>query len=495
MDDRSAPSPSDLAGKHDHGCLPAWNVGDLPEPPPFSARGILRTIGPGAILLVGSIGGGEWVVGPMTAAQYGRGILWLATVAIVLQAIFNLEAVRYAIYSGEPILTGIMRLRPGPKLWGPLYIALAVAQLGAPALAAAAANVLFAAFTQRMPGDEDQFVRVWLTLLIIVTGVVLLLSGRKVERTLERLSWFMVSFILVFLVAVNIAFVPFAEWGKTFGGFFQFGYWPSEMNLMLISAFAATAGSGGLGNLAISNWFRDKGFGMGKHVGGIGGLLAHGEEVKLAPVGRVFLPTSDNLRRWATWWRHALVDQNMLWAFGCVLGMFLNVNLVVYMLRGGELPSEHAMGVFQAEYLSRTLSVLWPLTLLNGFWILFSTHLGNTDILVRTVSDTLWAGFPRTQMLSPSRIYALLLALFSVFGGLAINLGTAMFLFQILGSVAGIVTALAAVQILIVNRRFLPQEIQPALWRQLGLAACALFYGVIAVALIFRMLSSLGSGA
>src|SRR5690606_6054246 len=104
--------------------------------------------------------------------------------------------------------------------------------------------------------------------------------------------------------------------------------------------------------------------------------------VKLAPVGRVFLPTSDNLRRWATWWRHALVDQNMLWAFGCVLGMFLNVNLVVYMLRGGELPSEYAMGVFQAEYLSRTLSVLWPLTLLNGFWILFSTHLGNTDILV-----------------------------------------------------------------------------------------------------------------
>ena len=37
-----------------------------------------------------------------------------------------------------------------------------------------------------------------------------------------------------------------------------------------------------------------------------------------------------------------------------------------------------------AEHLWRGL---WVLALLNGFWILFSTHLGNTDLLVRTVTD------------------------------------------------------------------------------------------------------------
>src|SRR5215211_6971965 len=92
----------------DHGCLPDWQSGDLPEPLPLTGRKVLRTIGPGAIRLAGSIGGGEWIVGPLMAVKYGTGILWVATLAIFLQMVFNLEAVRYTLYSGEPVLTGIM---------------------------------------------------------------------------------------------------------------------------------------------------------------------------------------------------------------------------------------------------------------------------------------------------------------------------------------------------------------------------------------------------
>src|SRR6188768_1012664 len=95
----------------DHGCLPQWRNAELPEPLPFSFSNTLRTIGPGAILLAAAIGGGEWIVGPLMAVKYGPTILWIATAGIVIQSLFNLEAVRYTLGTGEPIITGIMRLR------------------------------------------------------------------------------------------------------------------------------------------------------------------------------------------------------------------------------------------------------------------------------------------------------------------------------------------------------------------------------------------------
>ena len=62
-----------------------------------------------------SIGGGEWLVGPAAAVKYSASIFLIASIAIVLQVIFNLEAIRYTLYTGEPIYGGIMRLRPGRR--------------------------------------------------------------------------------------------------------------------------------------------------------------------------------------------------------------------------------------------------------------------------------------------------------------------------------------------------------------------------------------------
>jgi hypothetical protein len=45
--------------------------------------------------------------------------------------------------------------------------------------------------------------------------------------------------------------------------------------------------------------------------------------------------------------------------------------------------------------------------------------------------------------------------------------------------------AIGAVQILLVNRRFLPKEIRPPLWRQGALVICAVVYGGITVALLW----------
>lgn len=501
-----AASESPEEYKADHGDLPAWQINDLPEPLPMSFRNIIRTIGPGAILLAGSIGGGEWIVGPLATVKYGTGILWVATLGIFLQMVFNLEAIRYTLYCGEPVVTGIMRLNPGSKFWGLFYVLVGFAQLATPAMAMSCANVLLTAASGRLPDGSggDRFPLMWISWGVLLLTVILLQSGKSIEKVLERLSWGMVIFIFAFLLIANVLFVPLATSWKTFKGFFtplvmlteiQWTSWadwkdafsnrliPSNMNWALLGVFAATAGSGGLGNLAISNWTRDKGLGMGRYMGSIGGALATSEEQEVRPIGIRFLPTADNLRRWAIWWKYSLMDQSILWAMGCVAGMYLNVNLAQAIVTPDNIPADSAAGAFQAAYMAEKLwSGFWVLALVNGFWILFSTQLGNTDCLTRVSADVLWAGFPKLRSTRASRIYLCLLVALSVWGVGILAIGKSAFdLFQYLGLIANPILAIGAIQILRVNTRFLPKQIQPPLWRRACLVLCAIVYGVLAV--------------
>lgn len=491
-----APS-AETSTTRDHGCLPDWQTQDLPEPLPFSIPNALKMIGPGAILLAGSIGGGEWIVGPMMTVKYGRGILWLATVAIFLQMMFNLEGIRYTLYTGEPILTGIMRLRPGSKLWGGFYIFIGIAQLATPALALGSANVIFASMNRRMPANDgsDASILFWLATVVIGVTVVLLLSGRSIERVLERISWVMVGLIFVFLAIVNIVFVSIGDWMQTIAAFFVPSALPDEMDFTMLALFTATAGSGGIGNLVISNWVRDKGFGMGALTGGIGGVLAE-DHIETAAVGSVFPITESNLARWKHWWKYVMADQAALWALGCLIGMFLNVNIAAAIIPSGTELSGNEAGVFQADFMARSLwDGFWSLCLLNGFWVMFSTHIGNTDGLTRTISDISWAAWPKVQRRSSSRLYAIVLMTIVIWGIVALRLGdNALSLFKILGIVAGPILAIAAVQILRVNTRFLPPELRPGLFRRAMLVVCGVFYGTLSLIVVGHQISSLLGG-
>jgi hypothetical protein len=466
--------------------LPPWGRDDLPEPLPFSFRNALRTIGPGAILLATAIGGGEWLVGPSISIKHGVGIMWIATLGIGLQVLFNLEAIRYTLYSGEPIISGMMRLRPGANFWGVTYVAITMFQLCAPALGMAAAGVVFASIYGHAPspGNMGHYV---ITYGVLLLTLVLLSLGGTVERTLERLSWWMIAFIFAFLLFVNVAVVPWHHSWQTLQGFLSFGHIPADMNWTLLAALAATAGSGGIGNLTLTNWVRDKGMGMGGRVGAIPSLVG-GRKIDLSLNGKVFPVDSTNLARWRTWWKFVVVDQMWLWGVGCFIGMYLNVNLATAVTPAGIETTGMEAGVLQATYLAKKMgNALWYLGLLNGFWILFSTQLGNTDILVRTITDIVWVACPglrESRRLNVGRLYFLLLSYFTLLGTAIIHAGTAMQLFTYLASVAGMVMVLASVQVLWINTTLLPPELRPSWWRRAGLVACALFYATVSVMMI-----------
>jgi hypothetical protein len=165
--------------------------------------------------------------------------------------------------------------------------------------------------------------------------------------------------------------------------------------------------------------------------------------------------------------------------------MFLNVNLAAAIVPADEQLKDYAAGAFQAKYMADQLwHGFWVLALVNGFWVLYSTHLGNTDTLVRTLCDMGWASLPGLRRWHASRVYAVILIGLTAFGLVSIHFGSVVELFKILGLVASPVLALAAVQILRVNLRFLPREIRPPWWRCAALVACALVYGGITVVVV-----------
>ena len=508
MSDAAAPTEKIAEAVPSPGALPAWTRGELPAPVPFGWRNIFRAIGPGIIVLGGSIGTGEWLLGPAVTAKYGGGLLWLATVAILLQLALNLSCVRYTLYSGEPVFTGFMRCRPGPRFWAILYLLVDSGSLW-PAFAMSVATLLAAAFmgVGHIPDVSiaaDR--RLVLTLGYVMTFVVVLLVtfGGKVYNALNAVMSVMVIYILGYLTWVGFMLVSADTWHKVLTGFFSFGRVPSGLALQdwsVIAGFAAYAGAGGLSNATISNYVRDKGWGMGAQVGAIPSIVG-GSQITLSHLGKVFTPTAENLRRWKLWWHYVLFDQGVIWAIGCFGGVLLPALLTVNFVPTGtdffgkqaEVASIQARGI--AGALPQYGNLLWTLTLICGFFILFSTQVQVVDHVARRWTDILWtggsAGAAKLEEHQVKYIYYGVMLAYTVLGCILMPLAKPFTMVVISACTGGFAMVVTALHSLYVNRRFLPRSLQGEGWRrplrEVALVACALFYGVMTILAVYGVL-------
>ncbi len=478
------------------GELPAWEVADIPAPPRFNWRNAIAIIGPGAILLGTSIGSGEWLIGPAVTARFGGALLWIATASIILQVVMNMEFVRYTMYTGEPIYTGFMRTKPSSTFWAWVYAILAFLQLGWPGWALSAATALAAAFIGRIPGDADASLVQIFGLICFLSTVAIAAFGAKIERTMELVQWFFIVAILLFLIVIGVAFTSLATWGRVATGFVSFGTVPQGVDWVLLGGFAAYAGAGGVINGAISNWFRDKGFGMGGAVGYIPALIG-GRKVTLTHEGKVFPTTPENKRRWNEWWKFAGADQYGLWVVGCFLGMGLPALLTLQFIPPGTQIQGFGVAAYQAEYLSRAWGgAMWFITLLVGFWILYSTQIGITDGFVRMVTDIIWTGSRRVREWRGGDIryvYYSVLGVFTVWGIILLFSGIRpLFLILLGANIAGLNFVFLGLHTLYVNRKFLPRELRPSLWREAVIVLAALFFAFFFINAVPGILKQLG---
>ena len=133
--------------------------------------------------------------------------------------------------------------------------------------------------------------------------------------------------------------------------------------------------------------------------------------------------------------------------------------------------------------------VFWYLTLLCGFWILFSTQLGIVDGLPRATTDILWSASPRLRRGGDvRRVYYGVLVVFAIWGCIGLNLARPITLIIIGANAAAFIFVVEAIHTLVVNRKFLPRELRPPLWREACLVLCSLFYGAFLSIAIYRLL-------
>ena len=478
----------------DGGTLPDWEVAELPAPPRYKfSLAFAGILGPGIIALGASIGSGEWLLGPAITAQYGGTLLWIATIAIALQAVLNTEAIRYTLYTGEPMLSGYMRCKPGPPFWAIFYSSVDFFSSW-PAWAMAAATALAAAWLGYMPQDADQStVRVFAYLIFFgCLGIVMF--GGKIYNALEKVLLFMVVWIIGYLVIVNLFLVPPSVWWTVIKGFFSFGALPAdvkgeEFDWLLLGAFAAYAGSGGLGNVTISNYVRDKGWGMSSLVGAIPSIIG-GQNVKLSHLGKVFRISPENLERFKEWWKYVRFEQYFIWLVGCFVGLALPAMLTITFVDSGQEMDQWSAAAFQAEGLAKQGGqIFWFLTLLCGFWVLFSTQLGSVDGVPRRYTDIIWTGFKSVRKMGEHDakwIYYPILIAYITWCIISMYIGKPLLMVVVSATIGGYQLVITSLHTLYVNRKFLPKEIQPPIWKQVGLVLCAGFYSIFGTITVYQ---------
>ena len=204
--------------------MPRWNSGELIDAPRFVRKHWYAFLGPGLVAGASAIGGGEWLLGPLVTARYGGALLWLATLSILAQGLYNIEVSRYTLYTGEPIFTGKFRTLPGPQFWLLVYLILDFGTVFPYLAATAATPVMILLLGGEMPAPDSVPLHWWMHKFtatgILVASIVPLIFGGKVYNSLKAVMSFKLVAVFGFLLnSCRLLFPPVhldRHWNRLF---------------------------------------------------------------------------------------------------------------------------------------------------------------------------------------------------------------------------------------------------------------------------------------
>jgi hypothetical protein len=531
MSESTAVADAPLAPHPGSPAMPRWNVGELPEPPRVSWRTIALLLGPGLVSGGAAIGAGEWLSGPAVTARYGAAMLWLATISILGQVVYNFEISRYTLYSGETIFTGKFRTLPGPRFWLIVYLCLDFGSVF-PDAAAGAATPLVAAILGRLPNAESaditvnllgfgltdqQFMRL-MAYVLFLGALTPLIFGGKVYNSLKALMTFKIVAVLGFLLIIAVLYSKPETWREIGSGFFKFGTIPVQATdaptasgyatdnifvslwqgrgipeldwsmVAMLAALASIAGSGGLTNTALSGYTRDQGWGMGKHVGAIPSAIG-GHKFSLSHMGTVFHVSAESLRRWKGWLRHLSRDQLIVWMPACFIGIALPSMLSVQFLERGKETNDWKLAVMTADGVKQAIGPDWGLffwygVMLCGFLVLSTTMASTADGILRRWVDVFWTGSPRLRKWDAKgirKLYFFVLCGYAVFGVTSLSLMPEPgMLLKWATNIYNYALGFSCWHALYVNTSLLPKELRPGWFNRICLVLAGVYFSSLA---------------
>ena len=467
--------------------LKPFEKAELPAPPKPKGLSWIGVVGPGVIVLGASIGSGEFLLGPAAFVQYGLVLLWVTLVAAFLQTVLNTELMRWTIATGEPVVTGFMRTKPAAQFWAWFYAILYFLQVGWPGWAGAAAGAIFFLIFRDLAGPGQELTHYLIGVGTFALCVGILLFGKRIERTLELLNWILIAAIIGGFLILAAIFVAPETWMAAGAGLVgydpsagAFRFIPEGVDWFLIGAFAAYSGAGGVINLTLSNWARDKGYGMGERAGYIPAAVG-GERTRLAPTGYTFDTDANAMTRWRGWWRIVRADQWGVYFVGAMLGMVLPAVLYVTFIEGGtDIRGLSVAAALANAMASQAGAIFGGVIAMMAVWVLFKTQLDILEGMTRAITDILWTGSRTVRRWRGGDVrfvYYTVLGVLAVWGVIALALAAPIFLLQLGANMAGVVFVISPLHLLYINTKFLPEAVRPPMWRRVALVAMSLFYG------------------
>jgi hypothetical protein len=457
---------------------PAPDLKELPEAP-TRTWGI---IGPGLVSSGVGLASGEFILWPFIASQVGLVFLWGAVFGVVIQWFLNLEIERYTLATGETALTGFSRMW---KHWGLVFVVFILFANAWPGWATSSATLV-----TYMTGGSVTAITV---AMLVATGAILTLAP-VVYTALERLITVKVIAIGgFFLLALAFALTS-DSWAALPSAVTHAGRVPN-LEFALMMGAIAFAGAGGGQNLCQSNWIRDKGFGMGRHIQRLVSPVTGKEEAASTARACVFALTAESLGRWKRWWRFANVEQALTFVLVTVLTIVLTSMLAHSTLFGRPgLPNTIDFLRVEGEVLTSAVGgwfgrLFWII----GAYSLFAATVGIIDYTARLAADVLKWTYLRESKLSESRLYFFVVWALVASGSSIVLLGVRqpLVLLVISACTGGLMMFVYSILLVVMNRRSLPDVLKTPVWRAVVLAFSALFFGYLSFLTIQQQVAKL----
>ena len=263
--------------------------------------------------------------------------------------------------------------------------------------------------------------------------------------------------------------------------------------MLLMTAFAAIAGVGGLAQTSISNYTRDQGWAWFER-GAIPSFVG-GHAFQLSHVGMVFRPTVDALREWRGWMHQVLRDQAFVWVPASFIGLALPAMLSVEFLARGTVADTWSLagltaGGVQARVGGALGDAAWVMVLLCALLVIVPNTTSAADAFIRRWVEVSWTGVRALQRWDPHRIRTLYFAVLGAYFlvGLFLSIARPLWLIVAYGNLGNFVLGVSCWHVLYVNLTLLPPEVRPGWPSRLGLFLGGLYFLSLAVLTLIVMI-------
>lgn len=449
---------------------PSLNIKNLPTPPHWS-----KALGVGIVAMGLAIGTGELILWPHLVTKHGLGLLWAALLGITFQYFINQEVGRHTLATGESFFTTSARIL---KWFAPLWLVSAVVLYIWPGWAAAMGTTLAELF-----GFGNYMIWAWVSLALVL---VLTFSGKSAYLMLEKSLKVIIPAFFVLLVVTSFLILDASNVKEVFFGLINFGRLPSGIDTNVLMSAIVFAGAGGLLNLCISLWYRDKKVGMAHYAGHIVNPIT-GKNQAVSAMGQTFKIDTESLKHWKRWMLFVKIDQGVIFYFlGLVTLILLSVNAYVVLTPKGLVPQGLDIAVTQANIFGEHWGKFgFNLFLVMAFLMLFSVMWTITDAVTRIVSDILFVNsqvgpfqryLSQIKKYSIHKLYYTLIVVFVLISASLVPLKQPLVLLTISAILGGVSMAIYTPVLLYANNTKLPKPLRPGVTTNIALVLASVFY-------------------